>query len=220
MKSTLAKLKDLKFKGKKLPWVSACVDEYVETLRQTRPDLARKLEKIPYARLNGSPHATPKTADPFHASVALRRGEDFKGSGLSLHVYPDGRVVPSKQDFPVIQTRPATAEELGVDAQWLDEKFVSEWVASNRITATPNLSKGKGKDKGIMVELRKKSSKKKDVAASSSNYAGNSEDARGYHMDPDSGTFYRYTEDGLLIYLDMETQREYFVDDKGQTVWV
>lgn len=48
-----------------------------------------------------------------HASVALRRREDFKGSGLSLRVYPDGTVILSTEEFPPAQATAATTEELG-----------------------------------------------------------------------------------------------------------
>src|SRR5690606_8377470 len=51
MRSTWAKLKNVNFKGTKLPWVVERVNEYIEYIRETQPDLARKLDKTPYAKL-------------------------------------------------------------------------------------------------------------------------------------------------------------------------
>lgn len=74
--------------------------------------------------LSGAPHATEQTGDLYHASAALRCNEDLKGSGLSLHVYPDGMVRPSKSNFPTLQVTPATKEQLGHDSHWLDIEFL------------------------------------------------------------------------------------------------
>jgi hypothetical protein len=51
MKSTLAKLKNLKFKGKtRLPWAEQRINEYAEYLEEELPDLARQLEKMPFVK--------------------------------------------------------------------------------------------------------------------------------------------------------------------------
>jgi hypothetical protein len=51
MKLTLAKLKNLKFKGKtRLPWAEQRINEYAEYLEEELPDLARQLEKMPFVK--------------------------------------------------------------------------------------------------------------------------------------------------------------------------
>jgi hypothetical protein len=51
MRSTWAKLKDIVFKGESIGWVGRSVKQYHDTLKQTDPALAKKLEKLRYARL-------------------------------------------------------------------------------------------------------------------------------------------------------------------------
>lgn len=51
MKSTLARLKNLKFKGAtQVPWAERRVNEYVDFIEEQVPDLARQLEKMPFAK--------------------------------------------------------------------------------------------------------------------------------------------------------------------------
>lgn len=38
-------------------------------------------------------------------------------------------------------------------------------------------------------------------------------------MDP-TGQQYRYTEDGVVVYLDARTRREYYYDHSGNAVWL
>lgn len=45
------KTEGAEIRGMKVPWVVASVSEYIEAVRKTQPDLARKLEKIPNAKL-------------------------------------------------------------------------------------------------------------------------------------------------------------------------
>ncbi|KAI0106947.1 hypothetical protein GGR51DRAFT_516868 [Nemania sp. FL0031] len=103
MKSTLAKLKNLIFQGGEEKWIKDFTEAYVSRVKTDSPKLSKKLEKLRYAKLHGAPHETPATGDPYHASVALRKRGDYKGSGLSLHIYPDGLVKPSKAEFPTVQ---------------------------------------------------------------------------------------------------------------------
>jgi hypothetical protein len=144
---------------------------------------------------SGSPHATANTNDPWHASVALRRKDDFKGSGLSLHVYPDGTVVPSKPEFPVVHLRPATKEEVGNENScWLDPQFVANWKASNE------------EHEGSADKKAKRKARPSDFS--------------GYSTHPDTGDLYRYVENGAVVYLDPNTKKEYYYNEEGQPTWL
>ncbi|KAI0805372.1 hypothetical protein GGR55DRAFT_681280 [Xylaria sp. FL0064] len=136
MKPTLAKLKNVVFMGRtRILWAERSLNEYTERIKKEYPELARR----------GTPHATKKTNDPFHASVVLRRDKNFKGTGLSVHIYPDGTVVPSKSEFPILQTTPATIEEVGEEnSDWLNPRFVMIWQSSNE-TFAARWSEGKAK---------------------------------------------------------------------------
>ncbi|OIW34211.1 hypothetical protein CONLIGDRAFT_611478 [Coniochaeta ligniaria NRRL 30616] len=226
MKSTWARLKNFTYKGKtRVPWAERCINDYSSSLVEEFPDHARQLEKTPYAKFNGSPHATETTNDPWHASVTLRKKDDFKGSGLSLHVYPDGTVRPSKAEFPVIKVTPATKEELGEhDARWLDPEFERAWQESNKANDgfdTAGSSKGKGKAKaqsssGSSSKQHKSSQKNRDAPSSSKQERYLPQ----YTSDPDTGEWYRYTEDGSVVYWDPDSQHEYYYDDQGQVIWL
>ncbi|KAG6181739.1 hypothetical protein E4U23_003730 [Claviceps purpurea] len=56
-----------------------------------------KVDKFPYIEFCGSPHEYPKTDDPYHVSVVLRKVSAGKGTGVTLHVYPDGTMEPSRK---------------------------------------------------------------------------------------------------------------------------
>lgn len=111
--------------------------------------------------------------DPLHATVVLRRKESFKGSGLSLHVYPDGMVVPSsKSKFPALQLGPATREEIGDEnAHWLDPNYVSKWQADNEAKAAAGAKKGKGKGKSKTDFFNRSSSGKCSSSSSSKRHS-------------------------------------------------
>ncbi|CAG9983551.1 unnamed protein product [Clonostachys byssicola] len=72
--------------------------------------------------------------------------------------------------------------------------FVADWRASNKARASSGDTQGKGKGK-----------------------AG---DFSGYNKDPDTGTLYRYAEDGTIVYLDPKSRREYYYDGHGQSAWL
>jgi len=153
--------------------------------------------------------------------VALRRKEDFKGSGLSLHVYPDGTIVPSKSEFPTIQVSPATEQEVGSEnSQWLDPEFVASWQEANR-SAGSSAEEGKGKSKA-----ESKKGKGKPTAESTrsrshgSSSKGNNADSSQYSRHPQTGQLYRYAADGTVVYLDPRTKKEYCYDDEGEAVWL
>ncbi|KAK1763215.1 hypothetical protein QBC33DRAFT_247854 [Phialemonium atrogriseum] len=189
--------------------------------------------KTPFMKFHGSPHATDKTKDPWHASAAFRRKEDFKGSGVSLHVYPDGTVMPSKAEFPRYQATAATVEEVGKDnAKWLSPEFVAAWQAADEADAASSDKKGNGKAKAkAKAESSKGSSSKQHIfsgkhcpsaaaSSSSSSSKGEATDHNKYTIDPNTGILYRYAENGVIVYLDPDTQLEYYYDEDGQAVWV
>ena len=51
MKSTLAKLMNLKWKGIKVPWAQNIAEQYVAFLEKSHPSLATKLKKWTFAKL-------------------------------------------------------------------------------------------------------------------------------------------------------------------------
>lgn len=175
--------------------------------------------------LSGSPHASPKRNDPWHASVTLRRKDDFKGSGLSLHVYPDGTVVPSKPEFPVITLAPATRDEVGEENScWLNPEYVADWQTSNQVNASAGSVKGKGKaeagSSNSSSSKQYKSSSRKHGSSSSRKGKEKAEASGEYSKDPDTGALYRYAENGAVVYLDFDSQREFYCDEQGQAVWL
>ncbi|EFY87265.1 hypothetical protein MAC_06713 [Metarhizium acridum CQMa 102] len=206
MKSTLARFR-AKFTGKNVPWVRRIVDQYVAYVEEHHSEL--KVHKTPYAKFHGDPHASPKTNDPFHASVAFRKKKDFKGSGFSLHVYPDGTVIASKSGFPSLQMPSATAEELGDNAYWLNPQYVQQWKAQNEASSS-NQSSSRG---GQSSPSRGSSSDKATGKAKAS-------DKAGYQQDPTTGAIYRYLENSAAVYLHPKYQREYYYDEEGTTVWL
>ncbi|KAL1853635.1 hypothetical protein VTK73DRAFT_8915 [Phialemonium thermophilum] len=185
MKSTLARLKHLVFRGGEEKWVKRIAEAYVAHVKEESPKLSRKLEKLRYAKLHGAPHETPETGDPYHASVALRKRDDYKGSGLSLHIYPNGLVKPSKAEFPTIQiTLPAEEDQPGSSSKGKQNEQAqagSSHQSSSKHHKSSEKGKGKGKESG----------------------------GGGYQWDPSSGHYYRYDEHGRLIYWDPDTQEEY-----------
>jgi len=179
---------------------------------------------------SGSPHPTERTKDPLHASAQFRRGDDFKGSGLSLHLYPDGRVVPSRAEYPEFRGTPATVEDLGKEnARWLDPDYISAWQTEEASEETNNnagkaedTGKGKGKGKAKSDSSRQNPPKKHG----SSGGGGGGESSKGqashygqYTMDPETQVLYRRAENGVVIYLDPDSQSEYFYDENGQAEW-
>lgn len=67
MKATLARLKGLKFLGKtRVKWAEDRVAMYVETIEKENPELARRLDKTPFAKFK-------LVAEPFaHLEKSLR----------------------------------------------------------------------------------------------------------------------------------------------------
>ncbi|KAH8695685.1 hypothetical protein BGW36DRAFT_298683 [Talaromyces proteolyticus] len=59
--------------------------------------------KVDSGVVQGNPHPTPKTGDPYHCSITIGKG-DVKGKNrvVSAHVYPDGTVAFSK-DFGTVK---------------------------------------------------------------------------------------------------------------------
>ncbi|KAM5375799.1 hypothetical protein ACJZ2D_005855 [Fusarium nematophilum] len=151
------------------------------------------------AKAGKTVHPTPSKNDTLHTSVALRKRENLKESGLPLHVYPDGTVIPSKEEFPTAITTAATAEELGEEhAQWLDPDFIAQWQAENDAKENSSDRKGKGKSKG--GSSKGSSSKKhKDPASQGSSSGKGKERASefdGYAADESNGVLYRHAENG------------------------
>lgn len=120
----------------------------------------------------------------------------------------------------MVQTTAATEEELGEHAYWLDDRYVAEWVESNRATGSDG-SKGKGKEKaeGPQSSSSKKRSKSSKSGSAPGTSQGQSADEE-YQVDPKTGTLFRFDAGGMVVYLDSSTQREYFVDEDGQSVWL
>lgn len=174
-----------------------------------------------FGRRSGSPHETNKTKDPWHAAAAFRKKEDFKGSGVSLHMYPDGTVVPSKSEFPVYQATAATAAEVGQEnAHWLDPEFIAAWQRTDDDAGPAGDKKGKSKaesSKGSSSKGHKSSTKHRSQGSSSK---GKAVERSPYSLDPETGIWYRYTENGAVVYLDANSQREYYYDENGQAAWL
>ena len=72
----------------------------------------------------GDPYETPKTGDTYYASIALRKYENIKGSGVLLHMYPDGTIIASKLTFPDLKGNPATVDKLSKDYKLLYPRYV------------------------------------------------------------------------------------------------
>ncbi|KAM3503439.1 hypothetical protein MY11210_008723 [Beauveria gryllotalpidicola] len=212
MKSTLAKMKNIKLKGKlRIPWAEREIDEYVDYLEHEYPQVAQRLERTPYVKFHGSPHETAKKNDPWHASVVFRRKDDFKGSGVSHHLYPNGTVVPSKSEFPAWDgATPAAPEDVGADnAHWLDPEYVGSWLAADKTEMETSKKKDKGKGKAKSDSHKKNphhhhSSKKHRHTGGSSSKAESS-DSSPYMVDPNTEFLYRYAENGGVVYLDTES---------------
>ncbi|KAG6182379.1 hypothetical protein E4U36_003387 [Claviceps purpurea] len=96
------------------PWVDRMVGE----MRNADP----KAAKFPYIEHRGAPHSSPRTGDRYHATVVLRKDETCKGTGMSLHVYLDGTVKPSRKKYNIFQAGAASAEEMGNNAHLLESK--------------------------------------------------------------------------------------------------
>ncbi|KAG5958520.1 hypothetical protein E4U57_001278 [Claviceps arundinis] len=62
---------------------------------------------------NGAPHKSPKTNDSYHASVVLRKESAGRGTGVTLHIFPNGNIQPSRQKYSGFRATAATPEELG-----------------------------------------------------------------------------------------------------------
>jgi hypothetical protein len=119
-------------------------------------------------------------------------------------------------------TTPAAPHELGEDACWLDPGFVEDWkeeVEGSRATYHHS-GKGKGNAKGKGESSNYQKSSGRHGSSSRSKGKGRAAEPSGYEVDPGTGTLYRYTEDGLVIYLDSQSQREYYVGEHGQTEWI
>ncbi|KID93619.1 protein kinase domain protein, partial [Metarhizium majus ARSEF 297] len=205
----------------RIPWAERELNEYVDYLEEEHPRLANQLEKTPFVKFHGSPHETNKTKDPWHAAAAFRKKEDFKGSGVSLHMYPDGTVVPSKSEFPVYQATAATAAEVGQEnAHWLDPEFIAAWQRTDDDAGPAGDKKGKSKaesSKGSSSKGHKSSTKHRSQGSSSK---GKAVERSPYSLDPETGIWYRYTENGAVVYLDANSQREYYYDENGQAAWL
>ncbi|KAG5958521.1 hypothetical protein E4U57_001279 [Claviceps arundinis] len=89
---------------KEHPWVVRMIEE----MKTADPRFAR----YPYIEFRGAPHRSPKTNDSYHASVVLRKEFPGRGTGVTLHVFPNGNIQPSRQKYSGFQATAATAEEL------------------------------------------------------------------------------------------------------------
>ncbi|KAJ5941859.1 hypothetical protein N7516_002027, partial [Penicillium verrucosum] len=72
---------------------TAWAQGYAESAIDAVPQLA---DKVDTGTVQGNPHATLKTDDPFYASIILQKGPIRV---TSAHVYPDGTVVFSKSAY-------------------------------------------------------------------------------------------------------------------------
>ncbi|KAG6203322.1 hypothetical protein E4U35_004456 [Claviceps purpurea] len=99
------------------------------------------LNKLRHMKFHGRPHATPGKNEILHASAALRREDNFKGTGFSLHFYPNGLVTASKSGLQDVMVSAATVGELGPDSKWNDLNYVAEWIANNEVERLAKLER-------------------------------------------------------------------------------
>lgn len=131
-------------------------------------------------------------------------------------------MVPSESEFPVYQATAATVAEVGQEnAHWLDPEFVASWQSEEGVAGPAGNKKGKEK-----AESSKRSSSKghkssnKHGSRGSSSSKGKTVAHNPYSLDPDTGTWFRCTENGAIVYLDADNQREYYYDETGQAAWL
>ena len=169
MHLTLVKLKNLQLYSRiRIPQAERAIDKYITTLKRIRPELVRRIEKIPFTKLqyvplfkyslyiianildsSRDPYIIESTKDPQYTSVVFRRKENFKGSSLSLHIYLDRTVKPLKANFPTLIVTLAIAKEVGIEnAHQLNPDFVATQQAETETVAISALSEQKGKGKG------------------------------------------------------------------------
>ncbi|KAG6235067.1 hypothetical protein E4U48_005712 [Claviceps purpurea] len=97
------------------PWVPRMIEE----MRKSDP----KAAKFPHIEFRGAPHKSPKTDDSYHATVVLRKDATCRGTGMSLHVYPDGTIKPSRERYSEFKANAASAEELGEETNLVDDEW-------------------------------------------------------------------------------------------------
>jgi hypothetical protein len=103
----------------------------------------------------------------------------------------------------------ASAEELGENANWLDPEYVQQWKAQNEASSS-NQNRSRGGQ----------SSSKRDYGSDNDKGKAKASNNREYNQDPRTGVLYRYLENGAVVYLHPEYQREYYYDTDGELVWV
>ncbi|KAG6096597.1 hypothetical protein E4U30_001403 [Claviceps sp. LM220 group G6] len=94
------------------PWAPRMLNEF----RSEVP----KAAALPYTTFRGAAHENPKTGDPYHATARLTKDGSSKGSGMTVHIYPDGQVSQSRKDKEPFVAKAATIEEMGHEIQFFN----------------------------------------------------------------------------------------------------
>ncbi|KAG5991458.1 hypothetical protein E4U52_003606 [Claviceps spartinae] len=72
--------------------------------------------------VDGKAHVNLKTNDTLHVSAVLKKTEDRKSSGVTVHLYPNGKVVPESRKLSEITVKGAVIENVAEDADKFLEK--------------------------------------------------------------------------------------------------
>ncbi|KAG6076885.1 hypothetical protein E4U15_004919 [Claviceps sp. LM218 group G6] len=124
-----------------VPWVDRMVDE----MRSADPKAAR----FPYTELRGPPRASSKTNEPYHATVVLRKDKTCRGTGMSVHVFLDGTIKPSRKRYNVFTARAASVDEMGKNAHLLNSTGAGDGEAqTNETIAETSQAQGEQKSSG------------------------------------------------------------------------
>ncbi|KAG6076884.1 hypothetical protein E4U30_007585 [Claviceps sp. LM220 group G6] len=95
-------------------WATDMIVEY----RKNEPRAAA----YPYTQYRGKAHVNLKTNDTLHVSAVLKKTEDRKSSGVTVHLYPNGKVVPGSRKLSEITVKGAVIENVAEDADKFLEK--------------------------------------------------------------------------------------------------
>ncbi|KAG6062479.1 hypothetical protein E4U32_002270 [Claviceps aff. humidiphila group G2b] len=92
--------------------------DMIADYRQNEPRAAA----YPYTQYRGKAHVNPKTNDTLHVSAVLNKTEDRKSSGVTVHLYPNGKVVPGSRKLSAITVNAPVIENVAEDAdEFLEE---------------------------------------------------------------------------------------------------